>query len=630
MRTYLFHVAIVVMVFLFLSGCFSHSITPSSEGGIPTVTAGKEAGETSVNDPSVESTVGSHGKRRTEGGLDRSDPSPSEEEYLDVPRDADGIYLPASNPYYHYTEAQLSGIRGDLDRAIWHLRKAVARDPDSSFLKRELALLYLHQKDTTRALRIIEQQLKEEPDAVEMLVLYGRIMQSIKKVPEATAAFEKVLAQDPEREDVYLFLGSLYRTGKDLSNAARIYEKLLQHYPVSHAGHFFLGKIYASQGKFEAAEDAFRRTLELEPELEGPRFELLDLYRAQGKNDRIIPEYQQILANNPNNIKAAMALGYRYYQDNDLEKAKAIFDGLGKRSLTDPDVIRKVVRYYLDTKLFDAAVVILEGMLEGAPESSDIHYLTGSAYDGKKDLEMTIDHLRQVKPESRFFRNAIIHVSFVLRKQGKKEEAIRYLEAAMVVAPRDPEYFLYLAYIYEETRELEKAVGVLKQGLEIDPNNIRLRFRLGTIYDQWGMKDASVAEMKAVIQLDPEHANALNYLGYTYADSGQNLDEAERLIKAALRYKPGDGYITDSLGWVYFKKGLMGKALELLEKAVILVPDDPIILEHLGDVHLKINNTAEALEFYNRSLLRMQDEEKNTEDLEKKIHQLTGKGSQAR
>ena len=61
--------------------------------------------------------------------------------------------------------------------------------------------------------------------------------------------------------------------------------------------------------------------------------------------------------------------------------------------------------------------------------------------------------------------------------------------------------------------------------------------------------------MQKVIALDPKHANALNYLGYTYADLGRNLDEAERLVKEALKYKPNDGYITDSLGWVYYKKG---------------------------------------------------------------------------
>ncbi|MGD2271240.1 MAG: tetratricopeptide repeat protein, partial [Desulfobacterales bacterium] len=104
-----------------------------------------------------------------------------------------------------------------------------------------------------------------------------------------------------------------------------------------------------------------------------------------------------------------------------------------------------------------------------------------------------------------------------------------------------------------------------------------------------------------------------------YADLGRNLDEAERLIKEALKYKPNDGYITDSLGWVYYKKGRYAEALILLKKAVELVPDDPIMLEHLGDAYLKTNDVKNALEYYQRSL---KNKTKDTEELEKKIKSL--------
>jgi Tfp pilus assembly protein PilF len=130
--------------------------------------------------------------------------------------------------------------------------------------------------------------------------------------------------------------------------------------------------------------------------------------------------------------------------------------------------------------------------------------------------------------------------------------------------------------------------------------------------------------MRKVIAIDPKHSNALNYLGYTYADLGQNLDEAEKLIKEALKYKPDDGYITDSLGWVYYKKGDFEKALQYLQKAVEIVPDDPIMLEHLGDAYLKLNDKINALKYYKKSL---QHKEKDKEELEKKIQAITENGS---
>jgi len=125
--------------------------------------------------------------------------------------------------------------------------------------------------------------------------------------------------------------------------------------------------------------------------------------------------------------------------------------------------------------------------------------------------------------------------------------------------------------------------------------------------------------MQKVIALDPKNANALNYLGYTYADMGENLDEAESLIREALKYKPDDGYITDSLGWVLYKKGLFQEALIYLEKAVQLTSDDPIILEHLGDAYLKVDDIENALKYYQESLRKKTED---TEILENKISDL--------
>ncbi|MDH3827604.1 MAG: tetratricopeptide repeat protein, partial [Desulfobacterales bacterium] len=89
-------------------------------------------------------------------------------------------------------------------------------------------------------------------------------------------------------------------------------------------------------------------------------------------------------------------------------------------------------------------------------------------------------------------------------------------------------------------------------------------------------------------------------------------------------YKPDDGYITDSLGWVYYKKGEFEKAVQYLQKAVQMVPDDPIMLEHLGDAYLKLNDKAKALKYYNKSL---KNKEKDKEELEKKIRSISSDGS---
>jgi pentatricopeptide repeat protein len=111
-----------------------------------------------------------------------------------------------------------------------------------------------------------------------------------------------------------------------------------------------------------------------------------------------------------------------------------------------------------------------------------------------------------------------------------------------------------------------------------------------------------VNQMKEILRLEPDHADAMNYLGYSYADRGIHLDDALKLVQKAMTLKPNMGYITDSLGWVYFKLGQYEKASVELEKANQLTPDDPIITEHLADSYSKLHRVEKAIELYEKAL----------------------------
>jgi len=302
-----------------------------------------------------------------------------------------------------------------------------------------------------------------------------------------------------------------------------------------------------------------------------------------------------------------------------IKDSDNLFNDLAAKSLSDSEVIREVAQIYLDKKKYNDAIIVIEGMLKSLPGSSDIHYAAGMAYNAINDKETAIAHFKQVPPDSKFYQNSVIQISFLYQELGKIREAINFLENLVKNIPDKPELMLYLASFYEENEEFYKAEKVLEKAIKIDPKNIELYFRLGVVYDKWDKKEAAIESMKTVISLDPHNANALNYVGYIYAELGINLDEAERLIKEALKQSPDDGYITDSLGWVYYRKGRYKDALKLLKKAVDLVPDDPVILEHLGDVYLKMTNKKKALMFYERSLLKRENDKA---DIKKKIQDL--------
>jgi tetratricopeptide (TPR) repeat protein len=131
-----------------------------------------------------------------------------------------------------------------------------------------------------------------------------------------------------------------------------------------------------------------------------------------------------------------------------------------------------------------------------------------------------------------------------------------------------------------------------------------------------------VKYLKRIIEINPKHADALNYLGYSYVEKGINLEEAHSLINRALELKPDNGYIIDSLGWLYFKLGKYDEAMKTLLRAAELAKDDPAIIEHIGDVYNSMGLKEKAMEYWEKALGFKEKEEGLKERVEKKIKEL--------
>jgi Flp pilus assembly protein TadD len=183
---------------------------------------------------------------------------------------------------------------------------------------------------------------------------------------------------------------------------------------------------------------------------------------------------------------------------------------------------------------------------------------------------------------------------------------------------------MILAALYEKENQLDKAQAVLLRGIQQDGNNPELRFQIGELYDKMGNFEKMETEMREALRLNPDYADALNYLGYSFAERGVRLQEALTLIQKAMALKPNQGYITDSLGWVYFKLGEYEKAVTELEKANQLTPDDSTITEHLADGYAKLNRVNKAIEAYDRALT-LEPKPDQMERIKGKLKELKGK-----
>ena len=146
------------------------------------------------------------------------------------------------------------------------------------------------------------------------------------------------------------------------------------------------------------------------------------------------------------------------------------------------------------------------------------------------------------------------------------------------------------------------AIALMKAASGAKPDELDLQFQLGSLHERAGDHKAAEEVFLALLKKDPEHAPTLNYLGYMWAESGKNLEQAHEMLVRAVGKEPNNGAYVDSLGWVYFRLGNLDLAEKYLTDATTLLPRDATVHEHLGDVLAKRGDKERALRSYRTAL----------------------------
>jgi tetratricopeptide (TPR) repeat protein len=268
-------------------------------------------------------------------------------------------------------------------------------------------------------------------------------------------------------------------------------------------------------------------------------------------------------------------------------------------------------------------VTELNLVLAAQPQNDRARYFLGAIYTETKEDEKAISELSRIQPTSDYFADARLYLSYIYQRQGKLDEAVAEAEQALTIKKDDLELLGFLASLQREKGSRTRAIEILQQMVTLAPENDQYHFTLGAVYDELKDKPNCVLHMQKAIELNERNAAALNYLGYTWAEQGVKLDEAESLIRRALAIDPNEGFYIDSLGWVYYQRGDYPKAVEHLERAAELVSDDPTVIEHLGDAYEKVGRNKDASQAYTDALQHAKETEQ-IQRLRTKIDTLTG------
>ena len=519
--------------------------------------------------------------------------------------------------YTSYALACLAEIDGRYPEAEALLRKALQRDENSPYLVLKLSEILAKRGSMKDALAAAQRAVSLDPSDLMARGFLAQLYSQLQKFELAVSQYRIILARDPDNKDVRLQLVTLLIRSKDYQGALDELSILTQTEPGLIIGHYYEGKINLELKEYDKAEKAFQRVLTLNESFLPALFDLAALYATSGKLGMAAETYQRILASDPTETTARERLIAIYYKMGQKDLAETHLNKMKELIGPGNDKRRRLGLLYLRYGKLQESIDELTAIVSAWPNDQEARYYLAAALEESEDLDEAYRNFDLVTPGSDYFVNARVHMAYILERQEKTGEAIELLR--QTIAQTDeypPQLYLVLASLYEIREEHESAIGALREGLQYNNENTDLYYRLGIILGKLKRMDESIKQMEMIIEIDPRHADALNYIGYTYADENIHLDRALELIEKARKYKPNSGYIIDSLGWVYFRKGLYDKALTELEKAVELAPRDPAIAEHLGDVYYKKKEYENALQAYEKAISL---ENAETERLQGKI-----------
>jgi tetratricopeptide (TPR) repeat protein len=198
----------------------------------------------------------------------------------------------------------------------------------------------------------------------------------------------------------------------------------------------------------------------------------------------------------------------------------------------------------LKQKKLDEAIDCYTEALQERNDWPDIHkmcYELGWAYEQKGNLALAEINYRKaltIKPD---YVSALDGLRGVFTKQGKLDEAIAQLNAA----------------------------------LQISTNQSDVYAELGAAYDQLGKYDLAIRSWTKVVELDPNNIGALNNTAWLLATAGDiSIQDANRAIEFAERacelteHKNPESL--DTLAAAYAAVGSFPEAIETAEKAIEL------------------------------------------------------------
>lgn len=512
-----------------------------------------------------------------------------------------------------FLKGNMSLLEGDYLTAsvlFGHLANLV---PEDDFVLKKHAVSLIRVGDLEKSRLVLEQLFNRSRDEKVGLILAG-VYTGLDQESEARIVYETLLKLNPKNEDACVFLGKSHAIAKATDKAIALLNNCSRQDPKNGMYDYYVGKIHLDNNQMKLAVASFEKSYQRQPTLSQAVNALGVIYEDAENYEKAVSLYRKHLEKSPADASILARVVHVLFLKERFDEVIPYAETLSDLEPENLNLKVKLGILYTDSKKFAEAVSIFKDLLVTAPQSDKILYYLGAIYQEMKEWQESIEFFNQIPASSGLYSDSSIQMANMLSslaqdehhaKQGQKwKDAFAKLVNTKLAELKDlkVEFSVIKAGFYEATGQNKEAMDALLVVQDEKGFSVQHKYYLANLFEKEKRFADATNLIMGVLEKEPKNAHAWNFLGYSLLVRGEEMDLAFKYIQKAKAISPDDGYIRDSLGWYYYKKGDIKRALTELQVAFSKVPDDVEILKHLAIIHQELKDYSKAKNFLESAL----------------------------
>jgi predicted Zn-dependent protease len=484
---------------------------------------------------------------------------------------------------YEYLVAEIAGQRGDLKLASDAYLDLAQKTRDPRLAKRATEIA-IYAQQTQAAESASKLWLDLDPESARARQAAAGILLNGGKLGDAQPYLQQVLSAnkaDVGRE--FIRISAMLDQQKDKAAVYALLQNLTQNYADIPEAQLVLAQAAARAGQFDAALQALDKLDKLQANWEPAALLRMEVLGRDGQADGL--NYAQAyLKQQPDARELRLGYARMLLKQGQLKASREQFQLLAAAVPSSAEMQVAIGLISLQLNEAELAKTAFESALKlNYADAAMVRLYLGKIADAQRNWDEAKTWYLSV-PVGEHYVAAQARYAAILVKQSGMVKARTYLQQVKVTS--EAERIQLIQAEADLLRGVSDDAGVyalLSKGLVTYPNSVDLLYDHAMAAEKMQHLDVLEKDLHQLLKLQPQHVQALNALGYTWADHNIRLPEALVLLQQAVKLAPDDFFVLDSMGWLQYRLGHLAEAASYLQRAY-QQRADPEIAAHLGEV----------------------------------------------